>query len=44
MVNRLLFESDRLTNTGLDIMLRVVQRAQKIGKLKANMDFELLVE
>ena len=44
MVNRLLFESDRLTNIGLDIMLPMVQCAQKTGKLKANMDFELLVE
>ncbi len=44
MINRLLFESNRLTDIGLDIMLPVVQRAQQTGKLKADMDFDLLVE
>ena len=44
VVNRLLFDSDRLVNIGLEIMLPVVQRAQQTGKLKTNMSFELLVE
>ena len=44
IVNRLLFDSDRLVNIGLEIMLPVVQRAQQTGKLKTNMSFELLVE
>ena len=44
MVNRLLFDTDRLINIGLGIMLPVVQRAQQTGELKTDMDFELLVE
>jgi AcrR family transcriptional regulator len=43
-VNRLLFESDRLVNVGIGIMLPVVQRAQETGDLKTTMDFETLVE
>ena len=43
-VNRLLFESDRLVNVGIGIMLPVVQRAQETGELTSTMDFETLVE
>jgi hypothetical protein len=43
-INRLLFDSDRLLNIGLGIMVSVVERARQTGKLKTDMDFELLVE
>ena len=43
-VNRLLFESDRLVNVGIGIMLPVVQRARETGELTSTMDFETLVE
>lgn len=43
-INRLLFNTDRLTNIGLEIMLPVVQRAQEKGELKTGMSFEMLVE
>jgi AcrR family transcriptional regulator len=44
VVNRLIFTSDRMVNIGLEIMLPVVQRAHETGKLKTDMEFELLVE
>lgn len=44
LINRLLFDSDRLLNIGLGIMVPVVERARQTGKLKTDMDFELLVE
>jgi AcrR family transcriptional regulator len=44
VVNRLIFTSDRMVNIGLGIMLPVVQRAHETGKLKTDMEFELLVE
>jgi AcrR family transcriptional regulator len=44
VVNRLIFNSDRMVNIGLEIMLPVVQRAHESGKLKTDMEFELLVE
>jgi AcrR family transcriptional regulator len=44
VVNRLIFNSDRMINIGLEIMLPVVQRAHESGKLKTDMEFELLVE
>ena len=43
-VNRLLFESDRLVNVGIGIMLPVVQRARETGELASTMDFETLME
>jgi AcrR family transcriptional regulator len=44
VVNRLIFTSDRMLNIGLEIVLPVVQRAHDTGKLKTDMEFELLVE
>lgn len=44
IVNRLLFDTDRLINIGIGIMLPVVQRAQQTGQLKTDMDFETLME
>ena len=44
VVNRLLFDSDRLINVGLEIMLPVVQRAEKTGKLSTDMNSEMLME
>jgi AcrR family transcriptional regulator len=44
IVNRLIFSSDRMVNIGLDIMLPVVQRAHETGKLKTDMNLELLME
>jgi AcrR family transcriptional regulator len=44
VVNRLLFASDRMVNIGLNIVLPVVQRAHETGKLKTDLEFELLVE
>ena len=44
IVNRLLFDTDRLTNIGLEIMLPVVQRAQQSGELNTAMSLEMLVE
>ena len=43
-VNRILFNTDRLTNIGLEIMLPVVERAREKGELKTEMNFEMLVE
>lgn len=43
-VNQLLFDSDRLVNIGIGIMLPVVQRASETGQLDTSMDFETLVE
>ena len=44
IVNRLLFDTDRLTNIGLEIMLPVVQRAQQSGELNTGMSLDMLVE
>ena len=44
VVNRLIFASDRMVNIGLNIVLPVVQRAHETGKLKTDLEFELLVE
>ena len=43
-INRMLFNTNRLTNIGLEIMLPVVQTAQEKGELKTEMTFEMLME
>jgi AcrR family transcriptional regulator len=43
-INRLLFDTDKLINIGLGIILPMAQRAEQSGQLKSDMDFEMLVE
>lgn len=43
-LNRLLFDTDRLVNIGMGIMLPVVQRARDSGELATDMDFDTMAE